>query len=65
MTVKSNKIVRLVICHKCHSQISESDTYTRYNGSIYCDYCFLDFVNNIELKDLEMVNSSSNSNHED
>ena len=48
---KSNKIVKLYICHECHDQIREFEGFTVYQNTLYCDSCYIQNLDNFDLSD--------------
>lgn len=49
---QDNSVVRLYICYECHKRIKHRQPFTRYENRIYCDFCFMDCLDQIKMSDL-------------
>ncbi len=38
--MSNSKVVQLTICHTCHTHIKTNESFTEWEGSIYCESCF-------------------------
>lgn len=42
-------VYELLICHECHDRIKGDMPHTLWENKLYCDDCYHDYLNNLEL----------------
>ena len=54
-------IISLVFCNTCHKRIKTKESYTKWEGSIYCEPCFEDYLDMVSPTDLFINNDFKHS----
>lgn len=52
------QIISLTFCNTCHKRIKKKEAFTQWEGSIYCDSCFEEYLDMVTPAELFSGNES-------
>lgn len=48
----SGVVISLMFCNTCHKRIKQEEPHMRWEGSLYCEPCFEDYLEMVSPEDL-------------